>query len=278
MKKEMTEVVQRRLHMAGELLSALANNQLELYYQPQYCLHSGKMDAVEALIRWRHPEKGMITQDQFLPVIEETGLVIPIGTWVLETACQQAHQWMESGTPISVVVNVSAKQFIDTNFYNILKVILDDTNLPPYLLAIEFTESWIIEDIENSFQTFQLLSDLGICLVIDGIGTEFSSRSYLTQLAVRKLKIDRSFLHDLFSKKANKHLISNIVSLAHSLRLKVISEGVETPEQLTFLKEINCDLAQGPFLGKAVSVECLEISATKPININEGVSEDECHI
>lgn len=257
--KTMTEALQNRLHMTKELRNALSHQQFELHYQPQYCVQSGKILGVEALIRWQHPEKGMIGPDKFIPLAEETGLILPIGTWVIETACQQAYLWMKNGTPISVAVNVSAKQLTDNNFCDIVETVLRNTELPPHLLEIELTESLLIEDIENSIHSFKLLSNLGINLAIDDFGTGFSSLSYLTRLPAKKLKVDRSFLNDIFSKKTNKKLINSIVALGHSLGLKVVSEGVETVEQLNYLKEIHCDLAQGYLLGRPVPAKLLNI-------------------
>jgi len=267
-KQKMTEDAQYQLRLASELRQALANEQLALHYQPQYCVKSGELLGVEALIRWQHPEKGMISPDQFIPIAEETGLIIPIGTWVLETACRQAYKWMEKGTPIPVAVNVSAKQLTDCNFCSIVESILDSIGLPPHLLEIELTESLLIDDIENSIHTFKALSEQGINLAIDDFGTGFSSLSYLTQLPAKKLKVDRAFLKDIFSKKVDKCLINSIVALGHSLGLKVVSEGVETVEQLNYLKEINCDLAQGYLLGKPVEADRLEIRLHKTSNLN----------
>lgn len=170
---------------------------------------------------------------------------------------------LEAGTPLTVAVNVSAKQLTDHNFCNIVKSILDETMLPPHLLEIELTESCLIEDIDNSIQTFQQLSHLGINLTIDDFGTGFSSLSYLTQLPAKKLKIDRSFLQDIFSKRVNMRLIKSILALAHSLDLKTVIEGVETTEQLNYLKGINCDLAQGYLLGKPVPAKDVDIPPLK---------------
>ncbi len=260
-KQEMTEAVQDRLLLAGELRGALEANQLELHYQPQYCVRTGKMLGVESLIRWQHPEKGMIPPDQFISIAEETGLIIPIGTWVIETACQQARKWMDTGSLITIAVNVSAKQLTDRNFCNIVETILSETKLPPHLLEIELTESLLIEDIEKSIHIFKSLSGLGINLAIDDFGTGFSSLSYLTQLPVKKLKIDRSFLRKIFSKKADRKLINSIIALGHSLDLKVVTEGVETVEQLNYLRENNCDLAQGYLLSRPVKANNLIIQS-----------------
>jgi len=262
-KQKMTEDALYQLHLAGDLRQALANDQLTIHYQPQYCVKSGRLLSTEALIRWQHPENGMIPPDKFIPIAEETGLIIPIGTWVIETACRQAYKWMRKGTSIPVAVNVSAKQLIDCNFCNIIQTILGDTGLPSHLLEIEITESLLIDNIENSISTFKSLSELGVNIAIDDFGTGFSSLSYLTQLSPKKLKIDRSFLKDVFSKKENMRLIESIIALGHSLGLKVVSEGVETVEQLNYLKEINCDFVQGYLLGKPVNANDLEAQLHK---------------
>ncbi|MBL4575391.1 MAG: EAL domain-containing protein [Opitutaceae bacterium] len=258
-KDEMTETIKNQHNMLGDLRNALEKNQLELYYQPQYSIKTGEMSSVEALIRWHHPENGMIPPDQFIPVAEAKGLIIPIGTWVLRTACQQALKWMKRGTPLVVAINVSAKQLIDNNFSKIVEMVLNETGLPSYLLEIELTESLLIEDIETSIHTFQQLSSLGVNLAIDDFGTGFSSLSYLTQLPVKKLKIDRAFLKNIFSKKADRKLINGIVALGHSLGLNIVAEGIETLAQLGFLRDIGCDLAQGYLLNRPLKADDLVI-------------------
>ncbi len=258
-KQEMTKAVQKQLQIVNDLREALQNNQFILYYQPQFDIQTGKIMGVEALIRWHHPEKGMIAPDQFIPIAEETGLIQPIGTWVINEACRQAKKWLDNNISLSVAINISARQLLDNNFINIIKAALSDNHLPPYSLEIELTETLLLKDIDYACHVLQQLSLLGIKLALDDFGTSFSSLSYLTRLPVTKLKIDRSFLSHFPSRREDRRLINSIIAMGHSLDLLIVSEGVETDEQLQYLHKAGCDIAQGYLLGKPAPASELKI-------------------
>ena len=251
-KQEMTKAVQKQLQIVNDLRAALQNNQFKLYYQPQFNIQSGKITGVEALIRWHHPEKGMIPPDQFIPLAEENGLILPIGTWVIDEACRQAKKWQHCHPDLTVSINVSAKQLYDKNFIKIIESALSDNQLKPGFLEVELTETLLLKDIDYASHVLQQLSLLGIKLALDDFGTGFSSLSYLTRLPVTKLKIDRSFLSQFPSKREDRRLINSIIAMGHSLDLLIVSEGVETHEQLEYLGKSGCDIAQGFLLGKPV--------------------------
>lgn len=263
-KEEMTTIVQDQLLLVNNLRIALQNNQFKLYYQPQFHIPSGKIVGVEALIRWHHPQKGLIPPDQFIPLAEESGLIVPIGTWVINEACQQAKKWQLNNTPIIVAINISAQQLFDKHFIGTIKTALSNHQLSPQLIEIELTETLLLKDINHACKVLQQLSSLGIKLVLDDFGTGFSSLSYLTRLPVTKLKIDRSFLNQFPNKRDDRRLIKSIIAMGHALNLQIVSEGVETNEQLKHLAKADCDIAQGYLLGKPVPPADLENSALIP--------------
>jgi diguanylate cyclase (GGDEF)-like protein len=242
-----------RLQVENDLRRALARNQFELYYQPKIDIVSGTMKSVEALLRWHHPERGLVAPGEFISLAEETGLILPIGRWVLREACRQAREWQIAGLPfLRIAVNLSPVQFRQPGFLAVIQAALDDHDLEPRYLEIEVTESTVMSHAEGSIETLEELSRMGVIVAIDDFGTGYSSMSYLRRFPIDKLKIDRSFIHDLAGSADDASIVRAIISLAHSLRLKVVAEGVETPAQLEQLRALGCDQYQGFFMSAAI--------------------------
>ena len=232
------------------LRKALKNDELYLLYQPQIDVRSGQIVGVEALVRWRHPERGIISPTEFIPLAEETGLIVPIGEWVLRTACIQARAWQKSTQrALRMAVNLSAKQFKDENLTQIVVSALNDTGLDPRLLELELTEGTLMDDARATMATLEQLRTIGVLLSIDDFGTGYSSMNYLKRFDVRTLKIDKSFICGLPQDSENAAITRAIIAMAHGLKMIVVAEGVETDEQLVMLEEYGCDLVQGFFLG-----------------------------
>ncbi len=232
------------------LRKALKNEELYLLYQPQIEVRTGELVGVEALVRWRHSERGIISPTEFIPLAEETGLIVPIGEWVLRTACHQAKAWQRlAGRSIRMAVNLSAKQFKDENLTQIVVSALHDTGLDPKLLELELTEGTLMDDARATMATLEQLRGIGVYLSIDDFGTGYSSMNYLKRFDVRALKIDKSFISGLPQDSENAAITRAIVAMAHGLKMVVVAEGVETDEQLTLLDEYGCDLVQGFYLG-----------------------------
>lgn len=248
-----------RLELENDLRRALSLKQFELYYQPKADVISGRVASVEALIRWHHPVKGMVSPDAFIPVAEETGLIVPIGDWVLHEACRQARAWQMSGLPpLRIAVNLSATQFRQPNLLATIHAALEQNNLLPKYLEIELTESAVMTNAEGSVSILEQLSRMGVVVAIDDFGTGYSSMSYLRKFPIDRLKIDCSFVRDLGTDRDNNSIVQAIISLAHSLRLKVVAEGVETSEQLAHLKTLGCDQYQGYQFSAAVPAAAVE--------------------
>ena len=232
------------------LRRALKNQELYLLYQPQIDVRSGDIVAVEALVRWRHPERGLISPNEFIPLAEDTGLIVPIGEWVLRTACHQARSWQRSaGHAIRMAVNLSAKQFKDENLSQIVLSALHDSGLDPKLLELELTEGTLMDDARATMATMEQLRAIGVQMSIDDFGTGYSSMNYLKRFDVRALKIDKSFISGLPQDAENAAITRAIIAMAHGLKMVVVAEGVETDAQLTLLKEYGCDMVQGFYLG-----------------------------
>ncbi|MBC7684301.1 MAG: EAL domain-containing protein [Bdellovibrionales bacterium] len=232
------------------LRKALKNEELYLLYQPQIDVRSGEIVGVEALVRWRHPERGIISPTEFIPLAEETGLIVPIGEWVLRTACIQARQWQKATKrALRMAVNLSAKQFKDENLTQIVVSALNDTGLEPRLLELELTEGTLMDDARATMATLEQLRAIGVFLSIDDFGTGYSSMNYLKRFDVRALKIDKSFICGLPQDSENAAITRAIIAMAHGLKMIVVAEGVETDEQLVMLEEYGCDLVQGFYLG-----------------------------
>ena len=245
---EMTEVSHERLQMESYMRKAMELGEFELYFQPIIDTHSGKLVSAEALLRWNNPALGMVMPDRFIPLAEETGLIIPIGEWVIQEACKAARNWQTlTGNPIGVAVNVSPRQFRDPGFTDAVMRALDASGLSPELLELEITERLILD---NSIETADILRKLdrsGIRLTVDDFGTGYSALSYLKSYPFDTLKIDKSFIQDVMTENDDASLVRAIITMAHSLGLTVVAEGVEAEAQTHFLKEEHCDYSQGYF-------------------------------
>ncbi|GFE84477.1 putative signaling protein [Steroidobacter agaridevorans] len=252
----MNAFAQQRLELENGLRRALGNGEFELHYQPKVDVTSGRISSTEALIRWRHPERGLVPPGDFIPLAEETGLILQIGEWVLREACRQARQWQVNGmAPVRVAINMSATQFRQKNLVSIVKSALENANLEPTYLEIELTESAVMHNAAASAEILEQLSRLGVHISIDDFGTGYSSLNYLRRFPLDKLKIDRTFIKDVVANPEDAAIVQAIISLAHSLRLKVIAEGVETEQQLQFLRSLGCDQYQGFFCSPAMEPE-----------------------
>ncbi|MFU1795160.1 EAL domain-containing protein [Paenibacillus azoreducens] len=238
------------------LYKALDQNELMIYYQPQINYETQTIVGVEALLRWKHPTEGMVAPDEFIPIAEETGLIVPIGEWVLRNACMQIKEWHKMGLPhISVSVNLSARQFEQNNLFSIVKNILKKTDLSPEYLHLEVTENQIIKNSDVTLKTMEQLKRLGINIAIDDFGTGYSSLGYLKNFPISTLKIDKSFVQDIIKDDDNAAITNTIVTLAQNLNLNVIAEGVETKEQAEFLAARSCYLMQGYYFSRPMKAE-----------------------
>ncbi len=235
-----------QLTLEHNLRKALKKDEFLVYYQPQIDLRTQKIIGAEALVRWQHPELGMISPAQFIPIAEETGLILPLGEWVLRTACQQAKMWYDQlGTRFVISVNLSSRQFQQQDLVSTVNRSLKDTNLPAELLELEITETLGMKNPELTLKTLHELKSMGIHIAIDDFGTGYSSLSYLKKFPIDTLKIDRSFVSDIQIDSNDAAIVVAVIALAHSLRLKVIAEGVETAEQANYLLEHGCERIQG---------------------------------
>ncbi|HYO63890.1 MAG TPA: EAL domain-containing protein [Pyrinomonadaceae bacterium] len=246
------------LQLETDLRRAVDRAEFALHYQPIISLDSGRVRGFEALVRWVHPERGFISPDDFIPVAEETGLIIPIGQWVLEEACRQARAWQEShpsDLPLTISVNLSGKQFSQPDLIERVRGVLRETNLDARHLKLEITESMVMENIETAVEMLTQLRALGVEISIDDFGTGYSSLSYLHRFPINTLKIDRSFVSHMTENTENAEIVRTIITLARSLEMDVVAEGVETAEQLQQLKDLDCDYAQGFLFSKPLPRE-----------------------
>jgi diguanylate cyclase (GGDEF)-like protein len=241
----MNAFARERLELESGLRTALAQREFELHYQPKVDVATGRIESAEALIRWRHPKRGLIPPGGFIPLAEETGFIVQLGEWVLYEACRQARAWQDEGLHLRMAVNLSARQFRQDSLIETVRGALTAARLEPRYLELELTESAVMQDAESSVQIMRRLSDAGLRISVDDFGTGYSSLSYLRRLPLDKLKIDRSFIREIVTSRDDAEIVRAIVTLAHSLHLKVIAEGVETAEQLTFLRALGCDQYQG---------------------------------
>jgi diguanylate cyclase (GGDEF)-like protein/PAS domain S-box-containing protein len=256
---ELNEKVHEKFKLQEELRNAVARNEFSLLYQPQINLRSGKIFAVEALIRWNHPESGLLSPDRFIPIAEETGLIVQIGEWVLKEACRQNKAWQDAGLPpIGVCVNVSARQFTERGLPSLVATALSENKLEARYLELEVTESLIMQDADQAIATMMELQTLGVQLSIDDFGTGYSSLIALKTFPVGRLKIDKSFIGGLPNDENDKAVATAVISMGQKLNLRVIAEGVETAEQVSFLRENNCDEMQGYYFSKPMQPCAIE--------------------
>ncbi|WFR55060.1 EAL domain-containing protein [Anaerocolumna sp. AGMB13025] len=242
------EKLMDKIQSQSELRKAIENKEFMIYYQPQVDLNQDRIVGFEALIRWNHPEKGVLLPGDFIPLTEETGLIVPIGRWILKHACEQLKVWEEKGfKDLIMAVNISARQFKDQEFVNMVREIIHEVGINPNYLQLEITESIALQDIDYSIAVIQKLKELGVLFALDNFGTDYSSMNYLKRLPVNNLKIDKSFLRTVLDSQSNQNMVQTIISLAQNLNLNVIAEGVERNEQAEFLKRIKCNMAQGYF-------------------------------
>ena len=248
-----------RLETEHDLRRAIEQGQLILHYQPQLNLHTGEIVGTEALVRWQHPERGLVMPGDFIPLAEQCGLILPLGEWVLRTACAQNKAWQDAGlTPITVCVNLSARQFMAQDVVALAGTILKETGLAPAYLELELTESAVMADAEAFISATHELKNLAVTMSIDDFGTGYSSLSYLRRFAIDRLKIDQSFVSELTHEPNSAAIAQAIISLAHTLRLSVIAEGVETEGQLNFLRSQGCDEMQGFYFSRPVPAPAFE--------------------
>lgn len=252
---EMNEAVTKKMKLEIGLRKALERDEFKIVYQPQIDVETGGIIGVEALLRWHHPEWGTISPAEFIPIAEETGLILQIGEWVLHRACRQNKAWQDAGyTPLRMAVNISSRQFQQSDLVERVSRILRETELAPQYLELELTES-IIQDSKYAVAKMHMLKEMGIHLSIDDFGTGYSSLSYLKTFPIHTLKIDQSFTRNIYADPKDASLVETIIAMAHNLDLKVIAEGVETEEQLQFLQQKQCNEAQGYYFSRPISAE-----------------------
>ena len=273
--EDMNTQVMERLTLENSLRLALGREELFLVYQPQMDIATGRITGLEALLRWQHPELGLVPPDKFIRIAENSGLIVPIGEWVLRTACSQARKWQDEGLPaVPVAVNVSAVQFRQEGFCELIQRVLHETGLAPQYLELELTESLLLSNADVTFSVLQELKAMGLKLAIDDFGTGYSSLSYLKHFPVSKLKIDRSFIRDVAVNPDDAAITTAIISMAKSLNLKVIAEGVENEAQMSFLRAHQCDEIQGYYFSKPLTVDAvvdkLRGTAVHALSANHG--------
>lgn len=256
--QRMQQLANERLTLLGHLRNALPRHELEIYYQPQLCLHTGKLVGVEALLRWRHPELGWVTPDRFIPIAEDSALILPIGEWVLREACRQVQAWRQEGlTGVTLAVNLSAIQLQRTDIAKLTHDVLEESGLPAQRLELELTEGILLQEHEWLHSVLKRLKALGIQLAIDDFGTGYSNLTYLQRFAVNKLKIDQSFVLDMDRNPESHSIVAAILQMAHGLKLVVIAEGAGNADVVAALQELHCDIVQGFHYARPMPAEQL---------------------
>lgn len=260
---EMNRLAQNHMKLEKNLRQAIERNEFVLHYQPQMDVETGAVIGVEALIRWFCPQLGAVAPGEFIPFAEETGLIVPIGAWVLKTACAQARYWQQNGLPIRIAVNLSSRQFHQVqhqqqNRHPLLDAVLNalnETGLPPNLLELEITEGILMQHLDTTMEILNTLKEIGVRLSVDDFGTGYSSLSYLKRFPIDMLKIDKSFVSDITTDPSDKAIVAAITALARQLKLEVVAEGVETMAQLKFLRKLRCRYVQGYYFGKPLPAD-----------------------
>jgi EAL domain-containing protein (putative c-di-GMP-specific phosphodiesterase class I) len=256
--REMSASSAEKLVLETHLRHAVQRGELFLNYQPILNGLTGRPSGVEALLRWKHPERGVVSPDRFIPLADESGLIVEIGAWVMREACSQGRRWHEQGmTDLSMSVNVSAVQFAQPRLLETVRTTLEDTGFPPDKLVLEITESVLMKDAETTIGMLKALKNMGVRISMDDFGTGYSSLSYLKRFPIDIVKIDKSFVRDINEDEDDAAIIRVIIALARSLRLTTVAEGVETQEQLGFLMREQCDRFQGYFFSRPVDADVL---------------------
>ena len=253
-----------RLDLETELRHALNRNQFQVYYQPQFNLQTQRLVGAEALLRWYHPDRGFISPAEFIPIAEETGLIVPIGEWVLRTVCAQAKAWHELHPALRVAVNLSARQFTHRHLLQTILSILAETELSPQCLELEITESMVMQDTQLALQILTALKAQGIQVAIDDFGVGYSSLGYLERFPFDTLKIDRCFVRDLAQNGRNQSIVSAIMRMAHEMNLHVVAEGIEQVSEVSFLQQLQCDTVQGYLYSPPVASQVFEQTLKTP--------------
>jgi EAL domain-containing protein (putative c-di-GMP-specific phosphodiesterase class I) len=254
-----------QLTLENDLRRAIERDELFLHYQPQIRLPDRRMVGVEALVRWQHPELGLVPPARFIPIAEETGLIVPIGQWVLRTACAQARRWLDSGAPpIEMSVNMSSRQFHQENMLETVTGALQESGLDARQLTLEITESSLMQKPDDAVVTLCLLHNMGVGIAIDDFGTGYSSLGHLKRFPLQALKIDRAFINDITENPEDAAIVRAILAMAHSLNLKAVAEGVESEEQLKFLQQAGCDEIQGFLISKPVTAHEITENFLRP--------------
>lgn len=266
--KELSESIKYKLDLERDLRSAIKRDEFAVHYQPQFDIKQGKITGVEALIRWNHPKKGFLAPSEFIHIAEATGLIVPIGEWVLYKACLQHKEWAEKGyKDIRMSVNISARQFEQKNFIENIKEILENTEMDPSFLEVEITESIALKDVDYTITILMQLQNMGIKVSLDDFGTGYSSLNYLKRLPIDTIKIDKSFLENIAIEKNDTILTRTVIELARNLKLYTIAEGVETVDQYKFLRDNSCDMVQGYLFSKPMPKDEIEKLFFRDFNI-----------
>ncbi|MBX3651800.1 MAG: EAL domain-containing protein [Burkholderiales bacterium] len=264
----MNDAIVRKVTLTNNLRRALERQEFQLHYQPQVDLGSGALLGAEALIRWQHPQYGLVSPAQFIPLAEQSGQIVQVGEWVLRAACEQAMAFTAAGLPpLTMSVNLSARQMRDENLVRLIRRTLEETGLPAARLELEITESMVMSDISRSAEILKAIKGLGVRIAMDDFGTGYSSLSYLKRFPIDRLKIDQSFIRDITTDASDAALTRSIIALAHNLGIRVLAEGVETGAQREFLVEAGCDEAQGYFFGKPVTAAEFRDLAGRPLSV-----------